>query len=122
MTSVELAKRFSSFTQTGDIEGALGCMHADAKIWQSYDSTEKTPEQIMGTLQLMMTKCASYRYEIHLVEEVSLGYVQRHTLHLTSESGETGKAEVIALVTVRDGKISYVEEFLDPSSLLPLLM
>lgn len=121
MNNVDLAKQFTRCTQAGDVEGALACMHPDAKIWQNYDNVEKTPEQIMGTLQLIKAKCASYLYEVHMVEEISTGYVQRHTLHLTGRSGEKASAEVVAIVAVKDEKLSYVEEFLDPTALLPLL-
>jgi len=121
MTNIDLAKRFTGFSQAGDVDGALSCLHPDATIWQNFDGKAKTPAQIMATLEMMKAKCESYRYEIHRVEELPDGYIQRHTLHLTGKNGTHGSAEVVVIAKVEDGKITSAEEFLDPTALVPIL-
>ena len=121
MTNIDLAKRFSAYSQAGDVEGALSCLHPDAQIWQNFDGKTKTPAELMATLELMKVKCESFRYEIHRVEEISDGYIQRHTLHMTGKNGATGSTEVVVIARVEDGKIRFAEEFLDPSPFLPVL-
>lgn len=121
MSVLDLAARFTNCTQAGDVAGAKACMHADAKIWQSYDQKTRSADEVMATLEVFKTKCKSYRYEIHRRDEVAGGYVQRHTLHLTSHAGKTYSTEVLALVMVTDGKISFVEEFIDPAPIMAAL-
>lgn len=121
MSVLDLAAKFTDCTQAGDVAGAKACMHDDAKVWHSFDQKSQSLDEVMATLEVFKTKCKSYRYEIHRRDAVEGGYVQRHTLHLTSHNGKTYSTEVLALVMVTDGKISFVEEFIDPSPIMAAL-
>ena len=122
MSTLELAKRFMQAAGDGDATAARACLHADAEIWHNYNNQTQTVDENMALLLKMKLMSKQRVYEIHLQEEVSGGYVQRHTLHITSPDGNnTYSVEALALIKVRDGKISRIEEFINPAPILPLL-
>ena len=106
----------------GDEAAARACMHPDAEIWHNYNNATQTVDENMALMLKMKAMESKRVYEIHLMEEVSGGYIQRHTLHMTSLDGnDTYSVEALALVKVRDGKIARIEEFINPAPILPLL-
>jgi len=122
MSTLELARRFIEAAGVGDEAAVRECMHANAGIWHNYDNVTQTVDENMALMQRMKSVSKQRVYEIQQLEEISTGYVQRHTLHVTSLDGrETATAEALSLVTVRDGKISRIEEFINPAPLMPLL-
>jgi ketosteroid isomerase-like protein len=121
MEILELAKRFIDCLGEGDVEGARNCFHEDAEIWHDFDGKTQTREENLATLVFMMSRTKKREYEILRLEEIQGGYLQRHTLHVTSHSDETYSAEALVIVTVKDDKIARIEEFLNPAPLLPAL-
>lgn len=121
MEILELAQRFIDCLGTGDVEGARNCFHEDAEIWHDFDGKTQTREENLATLVFMMSRTKKREYEILRLEEIQGGYLQRHTLHVTSQSDERYSAEALVIVTVKDDKISRIEEFLNPAPLLPAL-
>lgn len=118
---VELGHRFMQAAGDGDAEAARECMHPDAQIWHNYDGVTQTVEENMQLMLRMKALSSKRVYQIHLMEAVAGGYVQRHTLHITSLDGErTYSAEALALIEVRDGKISRIEEFINPAPILEM--
>lgn len=121
-STIELAHRFINSVRAGDEAGARDCMHADAGIWHNYDNKTQSVDENMATMQLMIDKTSKRAYQIHRIDLVEGGYLQRHTLTLTAlDGGETACTEALALVTVEGGKIKYVEEFIDPTPILSML-
>jgi len=122
MNPTELAHRFIDAVRAGDEIGARACLHTDADIWHNYDNQTQTVDQNMATLQLMIAKTSKRDYQVHRIDEIEGGYVQRHTLTLTALDGaSSASTEALALVTVVDDKISRIEEFIDPSPILSML-
>lgn len=121
MTTIDLAKRFMQAAGDGDAQTFRKCFHPDAQIWHNYDNVTQTVDENIELMLRMKAAAGERRYEIHLLEEVSGGYVQRHTLHISSVDGKQRyKAEALALIQVRDGLISRIEEFIDPTPIMPL--
>jgi len=122
MSNLELAQRFIDAVRAGDETAARECMHPDAGIWHNYNDTTQSVDENMGLMQLMIDKTSKREYTILRLDEVEGGYLQRHTLTLTSKDGnETASTQALALVSVENGKIKHVEEFIDPSPILSML-
>jgi len=122
MSTLELAQRFIDAAGAGDEAAVRNCMHPDAGIWHNYDNATQSVDENVALMQRMMLATKQRVYEVHQIEEVSNGYVQRHTLHVTSLDGaKTVSAEALSWVTVRDEKISLIEEFIDPAPLMAVL-
>lgn len=121
MTLPDIAHRFYDAIQSGDVAAASACFLPDAKIWHNYDNAEQSVEENMALLAIMVEHCAARDYRVHRMEPTSDGYLQRHTLSLTTQSGKAVTTEALALVTVEQGLISYIEEFLDPAPVIEAL-
>ncbi len=117
MGALALAKRFIEAVEAGDIKTAQRCFTKDAGIWHNYDGKVQTVEENMTTLQWMMDKAKSREYHIKRLEQIKGGYVQQHILRITDNKDEKIELFACALVSVRDNKISYIEEYIDPSPL-----
>lgn len=115
MKTLELARRFMDVLEAGDIDGARACLTPDAGIWHNFDDQTQTVDQNMALLEWMKGRAARRHYEITRLEEIEGGYLQQHVLHLRSLSGEELKMHACVVVTVRDGLISRIEEYLDPA-------
>ena len=122
MSNLELARQFIDAVGRGDVATARDCMQPDAEIWHNFDNKTQTVDENMALLELMMAKCGRREYHIHRLDDIDGGYMQRHHLSISAPgSDELVSVEVLAMVLVRDGKISRVEEFMDPAPLLPIL-
>jgi len=121
MSTLDLAKRFMQAVGVGDAVAARACLHDDAVIWHNYNNATQTADENMALMLRMKALSKQRVYEVHMMEEVSNGYVQRHTLHITSLDGkDTYSTEALLWAKVVDGKIAYVEEFIDPTPIMPL--
>lgn len=115
MSILDLAQEYMSALSDGDVAAARNCLHPDAKIWHNYDGLEQSVDENMGTLEFLLSKSKSLSYDIHRQEEIEGGYLQRHTLRLVTKAGVEMQTEAIAIISVRQNKITRIEEFLDPS-------
>lgn len=121
MSTLDLAKRFMAAAGQGDDVAARECLHPDCEIWHNFDNATQTVDENMALMLRMKAASKERIYEIHMMEEVPNGYVQRHTLHITSLDVEnTYSAEALSWISVNEGKITRIEEFIDPAPIMPL--
>ena len=121
MTStLDLARQFMAAAEAGDIAAARTCFHPDAGTWHNYDRATQTLDQNMKLLAWMASKCTSRHYDITRLEEIDGGYLQQHTLRVVMNDGTEAETDAIAVVTVEDGKIRLIEEYIDPAPLAGL--
>jgi ketosteroid isomerase-like protein len=115
MKVLELARHFIAAIEAGDTETARACFTSDARIWHNFDDHAQTVDENMKLLGWMMKKAANRQYEITRLEEIEGGYLQQHVLRLTNHAGEEAAMHACVVVAVSDGKISRIEEYLDPA-------
>ncbi|MEL7312583.1 MAG: nuclear transport factor 2 family protein [Pseudomonadota bacterium] len=122
MNTLELARHFIDCVERGDVDGATACHTPDSQVWHNYSNESQSIAENMELLRLMVAKCKSRKYEIHRHEEIEGGYLQHHTLHVTGLNGQSLSVEACAIVSVEQGKISRIKEWIDPTALRALLM
>lgn len=115
MSVLDLARQYMAYVQAEDVPGARSCLHPDARIWHNYDGVTQTVDENMATLAYLLEKSTGLKYDIHRLEEIKGGYLQLHTLNLMAKSGDVLSTEALALISVKDGKIIRIDEWLDPS-------
>ena len=120
MSTLDLARRFIGFLEKGDEAGARSCLHTDAGVWHNFDDVTQSVDENMELLQRLFLKAESLRYEVHRLEEIEGGYLQHHTLHVRGGRDAVYTLSAAVIVSVQDGKIARIQEWIDPSPLVPL--
>ena len=108
-----LADRVMRAIEQGDAETVAACYAPDARIWHNFDGLEQTVEENLRTLRWIGKRLQNRRYEIVSRRAFDGGYVQQHVLHGTLNNGEAFRMPACLIVTVRDGRIVRLEEYLD---------
>ena len=116
-----VANRFLDALNAGDVEAARACYHPDAEIWHDFDGVTQTVDQNMQLMAAMGRRASRRAYVIRRLEPIEGGYLQQHTLELTTLAGQDLVAEAVALVQVGDdGLIHRLDEWINPAPLAPL--
>jgi len=115
-----LADRFMRAIETGDIETVRTCYAPDARIWHNNDGVEQTLEENIKVLHWVARHLSDRRYEIKSRHVFDGGYVQQHVLHGTLNNGKPFSMPACLVVTVTNGKIARLSEYLDSAHTLPL--
>lgn len=119
MTEAEvlaLAERFVVAIETVDIETLKSvCYAPDAEIWHNFDQVNQTVEQNLKVLGWMARVLPQRRYEILRRVVIPGGYLQQHVLRGKRPNGEDFAMPACLVVMVKDGRITRLEEYLDPA-------
>ena len=109
------ADRFMDALERGDREEVLGFYAADARFWHNYDDVEQTVEDNLKILDWMIRKLPQRAYRIVRREALPDGWLQQHVLEGTLVDGRSMQMHACCVIRLRDGLISRIEEYLDPS-------
>jgi ketosteroid isomerase-like protein len=115
-----LADRLMRAIETSDLETARACYAPDACVWHNFDGIAQTIDENLKTLRWMDKRLSNRRYEVLSRHVFEGGYVQQHVLHGTLNNGEPFAMPACLVVTVTNGKIARLDEYLDSAHTLPL--
>jgi len=115
-----LADRLMGAIEKSDLETARACYAPDARIWHNFDGVAQTVDENLRTLQWMDKRLSNRRYEVLSRHAFDGGYVQQHVLHGTLNNGAAFAMPACLVVTVKDGKIARLDEYLDTAHTLAL--
>ena len=118
--TLALARRFIEAIEVGDADAARDCLAPDAGVWHNFDDKTQTVDENLALLGWMVKHADERRYEITRLEAIEGGYLQQHVLRVRTKSGREIVAHACVVVTVSDGRIQRIEEYLDPSALAQL--
>lgn len=115
-----LADRFMRAIETGDIQEVRACYAPDARIWHNNDGLEQTVDENARVLSWVARHLSGRRYEIKSRHIFDGGYVQQHVLHGTLRNGKPFSMPACLVVTVTNGRIARLDEYLDSVQTQPL--
>ena len=108
-----LADRFFAAIERGDVEAVAAYYHPDVRVWHNYDQLDQEREANLAVLAWLGRHVEGLRYEDVRRDIVADGFVQQHVLRGATESGEPLEVPAMMRVTLRDGLIVRIEEYLD---------
>ncbi|MFM9863952.1 MAG: nuclear transport factor 2 family protein [Micropepsaceae bacterium] len=117
--ALDIAERFFSAIERGDIEAVRAIYAPDARIWHSHDLKEQGVEENLRVLAWMARNLSNRRYQVHRRVAIPGGFLQQHTLEATTPGGPFSMPACI-VVEVRDGRIARLEEYLDSARVAEL--
>lgn len=122
----ELCLKLLRAYETGD-EALLREVYApDARIWHdfdgmaSYKNGHQSVDENVGTMLGLQFVTNTLNYNTLKLEQTETGFVETHQLTGTSKSGKSFEALACLIGTVEAGKITRLEEFINPASLAVL--
>jgi ketosteroid isomerase-like protein len=108
-----LADRIMRAIEQGDLETVTACYTPDARIWHNFDGLEQSVGENLKVMRWMEKRLKNRKYEIVSRHAFDGGYVQQHVLTGTLNDGTAFRMPACLVVTVRDGRIARLEEYLD---------
>ena len=112
------AAAFIGAILANDVDAAIAMYTDDATVWHNFDEVDQTPAQNAKTLRALHRLIPGFRYEDIRRTVLTDGFWQQHVLCAdTAAGGGCGEMRIPAAlrVTLRDGRISRLEEYLDPA-------
>jgi ketosteroid isomerase-like protein len=119
LSAGEVLDRFYGALEAGDVAAARARCAPDAVFWHSFDAVAQDLELAAKGWSGMVDHFSEHRVVDVRRQEIPGGLVQRHLLVLAGSGGRQGKPCCI-FVTVRDGLITRLDEYVDLSGNLPL--
>lgn len=118
---ISIANALRRHIEAGDVAGVDALYHDDAIVWRNIDNRELVKKQMLRVIEFLAKQVSGLRYEDVRVQATAEGYVQQHTLKCTSASGAEVAARACLVVTLREGKVIRLDEYLDSASMAPLM-
>ena len=110
-----LVDRFVDAIERGDVETVLSIYAEDALIWHNFDQIEVTPQDNARQIRWFSSRLAGMKYEDIRRMEFPGGLVQQHVLRGTAPNGEAIAVYAILRIDIVNGRITRLEEYLDPA-------
>ena len=115
-----LSDRFLAALERGDPNEVRAFYTDDARIWHNFDDIAQTVDENLKLLAWMSRKLPKRRYRLVRREVLANGWFQQHVLEAVLPDGSEFRMLACCIVTVRDGLIEKLEEYLDPAQANPL--
>ncbi len=110
------AEKFVGYVQAGDAEGMRSCYAPDAKIWHNSDGIEQTLDDNIKVLKWFVATLPDRNYRVIHREPLKNGFLQQHVLEATLPNGEKWKMDACCVITMKDGLITRLDEYLDSAA------
>jgi ketosteroid isomerase-like protein len=116
-----LADRMTRGYEQNDVDAIAACYAPDARIWHNFDGVEQTVEEQLAATRWLNDRLKNLKYDIVARHSFDGGYVQQYVVHGTLvNGGEAFSMPACMNVTIRDGRIARLDEYLDSAHLKPL--
>lgn len=110
---LDLADRFMSAIQAGDVDAVRACYAPDAVIWHNNDGVDQTVDQNLKVLSWIGRKLPHRHYRVLVREALKDGFLQQHVLEATLPDGMAWAMPACVVVRMKDGRVTRLDEYLD---------
>jgi len=117
---LDVARRFLDALNNDDEDAVRAIYHPEARIWHNFEEGFQSIDLNVKTLHWMHRKLDHLRYDLVRLEALPDGYLQQHVLRGITAAGEMIALYACAICTVEDGRITALEEYLDPAQVAAL--
>jgi uncharacterized protein len=110
--ALDLAERFFTAVERGDIDQIRAIYAPDAAIWHNHDRKEQTVEENLKVLKWVARALTNRRYNVQRRVAIPGGFLQQHVLEAETANGPFSMPACI-VVQAENGRITRLEEYLD---------
>ena len=118
---LKLADELRGRIEAGDVRGVDALYDDRAIVWRNIDNRELVKKQMLKVIEFLATEVTDLHYEDVRVQATETGYVQQHTLRCVTANGTPVEARACLVVTVENGKVLRLDEYLDSAAMAPLM-
>jgi ketosteroid isomerase-like protein len=112
--NLEVAARLFAAIENKDPAGVAAVYHDDIAVWHNFSNASQDKATNLGVLTQLCESLAEIHYDV--VERLQLAdgrVLQRHVLRGVAEGGEETLIPACMLISIENGKIARIEEYLD---------
>lgn len=117
---LDLCERFFAAVAAGDLDAVRSIYAPDAVIWHNNDQAEQSVEANLRVLRWATSRIAGFRYDEVRRAVTPEGFMEQHVLCGTAPNGEELRVPACIVCTVRDGRITRLDEYLDSAQIAAL--
>jgi len=113
-TLLDIAGSLFKCIEAGDPEGVDALYSDDVEVWHNFSNAIQTKAENLQTLTGLIASVDEIRYDVK--ERTSLDderVMQRHDLCCTTNDGTRFTIPACIFITVREGRIVRIDEYLD---------
>jgi len=113
-SNLEVAAALFAGIESGRADDVAALYADDIKVWHNFDNREQNKAENLATLKGLVSSTGSRSYAV--IERLLLPdgrVLQRHDLEVTTRSGAEFVIPACIFITVRDGQIARIDEYLD---------
>jgi ketosteroid isomerase-like protein len=116
---LDVVDRLITAIQNGAVDEYRSLYSPDAVIWTCFDDRERNVDSSVGVIEWMLDNTTERHYDIRRRIAIEGGVLQQHVLRGTSKhrDREFSMPACLVIMVGDDGKITRVEEYLDPSAI-----
>lgn len=118
---LDLARRLFDAIETGDAATVKALYAPGATLWTNVTQRDAAAAEVAAFLPVLAKRMPDRRYANRRVSVFDGGFVQRHRLTGTRGDGARVAVECCVVVTVADGLVTRIEEYLDSRQLQAVL-
>jgi len=119
--ALEVADRFFAAAEAGDIATIEQLYAPDAQVWHNTDRVVQNREENLRTLTWITTNLRDIRYTNVRRSPTDDGFVQQHVFEATNRAGQRVEVPACVVATVRDGRITRIDEYIDSAAVTALM-
>lgn len=113
----ELADRFISAIEQGDIDTVRACYDPDVVVWLNTVGAGVDRQANLDVLKGFVGKTSERRYLNRRVQVFAGGYVQQHLLNAVHVKGPVLELAATLVCRVENGRIARLDEYFDSKPL-----
>jgi ketosteroid isomerase-like protein len=118
---LDLAERFFTVIEAGDIDAVREIYAPDAEIWHNTDLLVQSPDDNARTLGWITTNLRDVRYTEVRRSATDDGFVQQHVLVATNRAGQRVEVPACIVTTIRNGRVTRLDEYLDSAAVAAIM-
>ena len=108
-----VADRLFAAIEAGDLDAVRAMYADDAVVWHNTDGVAQTRDENLRTLGWVVAHLRDRRYTDVRRWLTPDGFVQQHVLRATNRAGGEVAVPACLAVTVVDGRVTRIDEYLD---------
>jgi ketosteroid isomerase-like protein len=110
---LSIAERLFAAVAAGDVDAVRALYAPDVRVWHNVDNVAQTAEENLAVLRWVAATIRGLRYEEVRRQATPDGFVQQHVLRGTVGDGVAVEIPACLVATIRDGRITRLDEYLD---------